>query len=391
MEMINSIFYTYIGFFVYYMFAFAIASRWKTTKSSSVVSHRVNRFAVMFPVYKEDRVILESVRTFSAQKYPDDAFDMIVIADSLQDSTLRELRSCGAIVIGTTDPNRTKAKSLNLAMRTIDASRYDVCIVFDADNIVGPDFLSEVNKEFNNGTTALQCHRVAKNLNTPIAFLDALSEEIANSMLRKGHRTLGFSSGLIGSGMAFEYHMFRQIMSEIHATNGFDKDLEFAMFKNRVEIEYADHILVYDEKVQSADVLQHQRTRWFAAQWKNIRKGFRSLQEQFTVDGLNKWLQMIMLPRVFLLLATTVFTILAVLFADSLTAVRWAHLEFLLIASLFISIPNSMYRKELLSAIVSFPKALLALIGAVINIKQANKGFLHTPHSASSISVSGGN
>jgi cellulose synthase/poly-beta-1,6-N-acetylglucosamine synthase-like glycosyltransferase len=384
MQIINTILYTYLGFYVYYLLTFAIASRVNRRKKQNTLTTQ-NRFAVLFPVYKEDRVILESVRSFFCQRYPDNAFDVVVMADSLQPATIRELMTMGARVIDVAGEQRTKARSLNQALTTLDASSYDACVVFDADNIVGQDFLTAVNNELNNGITALQCHRVAKNLNTPIAFLDALSEEIANSMLRKGHRVLGFSSGLIGSGMVFRYAMFKEIMADIHATNGFDKDLEFALFKNGVEVEYAEHIAVFDEKVQSADILQHQRTRWFAAQWKNIRKGFRSLRENFTIDGFNKWLQMIMLPRVFLLLAVTLCSIISLFFADASTFLRWIHLELLLIISFFIAIPKSLYRAELLAAIKSFPRAVLALIGAVVNIKAANKGFLHTPHSSTVI------
>ncbi|MBP9211384.1 MAG: glycosyltransferase [Bacteroidetes bacterium] len=331
-------------------------------------------------MYKEDAVILDSVRSFLQQEYPREQYDLFVLADSLQPSTLRELRLLGAEVIPVTGEERTKARSLNIALNSIDSESYDICIVFDADNIVERDFLSKVSIEFGRGIMALQCRRTAKNLDTPIAYLDALSEEMANSTLRKGHRAAGFSAGLIGSGMAFEFLLFKYVMSTIRATNGFDKDLEFALFKNRIEIEYADHILVYDEKVRSADVLQHQRTRWFAAQWKNIRKGYRSLRENFTIDGFNKWLQMIMLPRMFLLTATTFITAAALLIADTTTALRWVHLEIMLIAAFFLSIPNALYRKELLSAIIAFPNALKALIGALLNIRAANKGFLHTPH-----------
>ncbi len=390
MEFVNAAAYGYIGFYVCYLLLFALASRVTRKKQIPASQTRINRFAVLYPVYKEDHVVLESVRTFFNQTYPDNAFDVVVLADSLQQSTLQELQACGARTIIIEGESRTKAKSLNLALRSLDASKYDACIVFDADNIVGPHFLSDVNKEFNAGATALQCHRVAKNLNTPIAFLDALSEEIANSMLRKGHRVLGLSSGLIGSGMAFDYTMFKRVMSGIHATNGFDKDLEFALFKNNIEIEYADYILVYDEKVQSADVLQHQRTRWFAAQWKNIRKGYRSLRENFTVDGFNKWLQMIMLPRVFLLTASFLCTLAAGLSGSFALVQQWLLLDILLVAAFFIAIPNTLYRKELVNAIIALPRAIQALLGAVLNIKSANKGFLHTPHSTSTISIPAG-
>jgi hypothetical protein len=50
---------------------------------------------------------------------------------------------------------------------------------------------------------AVQGHRTAKNTNNSWAILDAISEEINNNIFRKGHRVLGLSSAIIGSGMAF--------------------------------------------------------------------------------------------------------------------------------------------------------------------------------------------
>lgn len=383
MAFVNSILYAYAGFFVYYLFTFAAASRVPVRpRSVPAQPARTHRFAVLFPVYREDAVILASVRSFLQQEYTRAAYDVFVLADSLQSSTLRELRMMGAFVIIVTGEERTKARALNLAMNTLESDAYDAVVVFDADNVVEKDFLTQVNAEFNAGIMALQCHRSAKNLDTPIAYLDALSEEIANSTLRKGHRVTGFSSGLIGSGMVFEFLLFKYVMSHIHATNGFDKDLEFALFRNRIEIEYADHIPVYDEKVRDAAVLQHQRTRWFAAQWKNIRKGFRSLRSTFTVDGLNKWLQMVMLPRVFLLALITAATAVSFVTADTLTFLRWAHLELLLLTAFLLAIPNHLYRRELLSAIAAFPRAAVALVGALLQLRKADRGFLHTPHSA---------
>lgn len=85
-------------------------------------------------------------------------------------------------------------------------------VVLDADNLVDPDFLEHLNNAFYSGCSAVQTHRVAKNMNTSVAVLDAVSEEMNNSIFRKGHTKLGFSAGLIGSGMAFEYDIFRKII-----------------------------------------------------------------------------------------------------------------------------------------------------------------------------------
>ena len=390
MMLLNTLLLAYCGFFVIYLFFFAVASRIPKRTRRQSQRDRENTFAIFFPVYKDDTVIQESVKSFFSQRYPVHAFDVFVLSDGLLDSTQQQLRSYGAHIIPIDGGNRTKAKALNRALNVVDINQYDACVIFDADNIAEHMFLQKVNTALNSGWLAIQCHRVAKNLNTPIAYLDALSEEIANSTLRKGHRLLGLSSGLIGSGMVFRLPLFKDVMAEIFATNGFDKDLEFALFKRGVEIEYLDDVLVYDEKVQSASVLQQQRTRWFAAQWKNIRKGFRSLRAHATIDGFNKWLQMIMLPRVFLLLLVTVSAMAAGFSGDPVNGLRWLGLDCVLVAALLIAIPNKLYRAELIQAILSFPRAVNALVLAVMNIQSANKGFLHTPHSTASIPLSTG-
>ena len=63
----------------------------------------------------------------------------------------------------------------------------------------------------------MQGHRVAKNHNTNLATLDAVSEEINNNIFRSGHRAIGLSSALIGSGMAFDYELIKSEMAKIDA------------------------------------------------------------------------------------------------------------------------------------------------------------------------------
>ncbi|MDZ7845883.1 MAG: hypothetical protein U5L96_03395 [Owenweeksia sp.] len=70
-------------------------------------------------------------------------------------------------------------------------------------------------------------------MKTNFAILDAISEEVNNSVYRKGQRSLGFSSGSIGSGMAFDYQYFKKTMSSIDAIGGFDKELELKILAEK--------------------------------------------------------------------------------------------------------------------------------------------------------------
>ncbi|EAL4092042.1 glycosyl transferase, partial [Campylobacter jejuni] len=106
----------------------------------------------------------------------------------------------------------TKIEALQKAIEYIEKGnlKYDNIVILDADNIVDPTYLSKINDALYAGCSVLQTHRVAKNRDSSVAVLDSISEEINNSIFRKGHTRLGFSSALSGSGMAFEYDLFKE-------------------------------------------------------------------------------------------------------------------------------------------------------------------------------------
>lgn len=96
--------------------------------------------------------------------------------------------------------------------------------------------------------------------------MDAVSEEINNSIFRLGHATMGLSAALIGSGMAFNYTLFKEIMLSINAVGGFDRALELSLIKEGEKIYYLQDVDVLDEKVQSHANFSDQRRRWLSAQ-----------------------------------------------------------------------------------------------------------------------------
>ena len=55
-----------------YLFLFAIASKFYRRRKYAQ-AEKMNRFAVLFPAYKEDKVIIQSVTSFLEQDYPKDA------------------------------------------------------------------------------------------------------------------------------------------------------------------------------------------------------------------------------------------------------------------------------------------------------------------------------
>lgn len=372
------------AFFAAYSLLFSIAGLW-SQKSAIVNAQNVQlpfkRMAVLLPAYKEDAVIVDSAKRALMQAYPQQAYEVIVIADSLQPDTLRQLYELPIRVIEVSFDVSTKAKALNVALSKLQG--FDVAVILDADNVMTARFLQLVNIAFNEGWRAVQGHRMAKNKNTSVAILDALSEEIQNHILRKGHRSLGLSSALIGSGMAFEFNLFRDMMEQIHTTGGFDKELEMRLLKQRIRINYLEKAICYDEKVQNLAVLEKQRSRWIAAQLKYVRPYLKTAFGQLlkgNIDYFDKFIQVITPPRM-LLIGAMVFGLLFAVLMQSMGLLLLISGQLLTLATAYyIATPLELKNQLTWQEFSQLPAVFVRFVRSLRWMTQAGKQFIHTPH-----------
>lgn len=346
---------------------------------------RHRRIAVLIPSYKEDQVILEVAADALHQDYPIESYDVVVIADSLKPETVDILKAMPIRVIEVKFDKSTKAKSLNFAMGAL-GNDYDIALVLDADNLMAPNFLTLINNAFDAGYHAVQGHRVAKNMNTPVAVLDAISEEINNHFFRKGYRALGLSSSLIGSGMAFDYRMYKSVMKTVDAVGGFDKHLELFFTRNRLMVEFLENAYCYDEKVQNFETLGNQRRRWLSVQFIYLgRNALPAIRELFTsgnIDYFTRTWQQAQLPRILLLGLTTLVAAVSLIFWPSPETKAWLAVWGMLVVAFALSVPRSFYNKNLLGALLHIPMGIWRMFLSLIRIKGANKTFIHTEHTA---------
>ena len=389
---IELIVYIYLSvaavYFVFFAFMGLFPYRRKIHPSPSI-----RRMAVLIPGYKEDIVILEVAEASLKQSYPSTSFDVIIVADSFKPETVEALKKLPLKVVEVKFEKSTKSKSLNAAMEAV-GDNYDVAVVLDADNIIAFDFLEKINEAFESGFTAVQGHRMAKNMNNSMAVLDSISEEINNHIFRKGHRVAGLASGLIGSGMAFKYDMFKKRMLAIEAIGGFDKELELTMLRDGIKIEYLDDAVVLDEKVQDKVVFENQRKRWLAAQFIYFRRfvwaGIVQFATRLNIDFLDKVYQMVMPPRILLLGVVTIITasmgLLALINVDWISEtlvldfIDWFVIWSLVIAAFVFSVHRKFYTKKTLMAILTLPMGFWLMFTLLFKLKGANKTFIHTQH-----------
>jgi cellulose synthase/poly-beta-1,6-N-acetylglucosamine synthase-like glycosyltransferase len=376
----------YLGLGTIYIFILAIAGQFRIRRPA-IKDDKKRRFAVLIPGYKEDAVIVHVAEEALTQDYPQELYDVVIIADSFQPETLEQLRQLPIKVIEVSFEKSTKSKALNKAMAQLPEQYYDVALVLDADNVMEPALLTKLNESFSRGFRIIQGHRVAKNINNTLAILDAISEEINNHLFRKGHRVLGLSSALIGSGMAFEYDYFKDLMSGVKAIGGFDKDIELRITRSGIKIEYLEKALVYDEKVSETKTFSNQRRRWLAAQFVYFSQSFLpALKDLFLKGNLDFFLksyQQVQPPRILLIGLSWILAIISfVLLRDQYTyawLILWAMVNF----SIMISIPRKFWNKQLLVAVAGLPRGFILMFLTLLKIRGANKTFIHTTHSVS--------
>jgi cellulose synthase/poly-beta-1,6-N-acetylglucosamine synthase-like glycosyltransferase len=373
LHVLEYLFLAVIGVQVCYLFIYAWASIFKY-KPRIHIEHEqpLNKVAVIIPGYKEDRIIVDTAKDALLQDYPKDLYHVLIGADSFAEETLNALKQLDVQVLEVSFENSTKAKSVNKALDALSDKGYQIAVILDSDNLMATDFLQKVNAAYNAGFKVIQGHRTAKNQDQNFSLLDALNEEIGNSIFRKGHRVLGVPSALIGSGMAFDFDYYRDIMADIEDVAGEDKLIELKVLEQRQTIEYLEDALVYDEKVSNAANFSKQRTRWVGVQIYFFKNYFLDGVKQLLTKGnfgyFDKAFQMFLIPKVLLI---GLLGLLGVLSLISPLSIYWLFLMLLYAATLLFAVPKRFYNKRLIMALLNIPKAIVFMLLGILKINKS--------------------
>lgn len=379
-EVLNIVFLVVSGIYIVYLSVFSVASRFRIKQCLPRKNVR-NRFLIIIPAYKADVVIEETVEASINQKYERELFDVLVVSDSMAEATDEKLTALGAYVLNVYFENSTKAQSLKSAISYIEKQNkvYDYVLILDADNIIYPDFLSGFEWIDSDKITAIQCHRIAKNIDTDIALLDAVSEEMNNSIYRQGHVNCHISSALIGSGMLFSFSWFCKSV-DLLKTVGEDKELELMLLSERKFIYYSADAFVLDEKVRKSSNFYNQRRRWIAAQFESFsiaKKYLPNIFNPLNIGFVDKLFQWLIPPRIMLLGGLFVWTIIVLLFHLSWLGI-WLLIDMVFLTALMLAIPANMYSSRLMKALCKVPYLFILMIFNIFRLRNATKSFIHT-------------
>lgn len=350
-------------------------------------------YLILYPAYNEDRVIVNSVQKFLAQYYPYNSFHVAVISDHMEPETNEKLAALPITLLQPIFEKSSKAKAMQYAMDHFQkaevkaqmSENFDYIVILDADNVVEPHFLEQLNTECAKGYKAIQCHRCAKNNDNDIAVLDGVSEEINNTIFRKAHNRIGLSSALIGSGMCFDFQWFKENVYKL-TTAGEDRELEALLLKQKVYIQYEPNIHVFDEKVSNKDNFQKQRLRWMTAQIQSLFNLLPYIPKAimtFNLDFIDKTIQQALIPRSMLVVGALGMSVIMTLFSfifSNYWYIKWWCLFLTICIALYIATPRQLRSHSVFGKLLSLPKLVWKMVMNILKIDRKNTDFIHTTH-----------
>ncbi len=264
-------------------------------KDKPLKINKKHRFMAIIPAHNEAAVVANLVKSLRAQNYPKELLDIYVIADNCTDNTAEIARNAGAIVYERFDSTKkTKGYAMQwfLKQKIEEDAPYDAFCVFDADNVVMPDFIKNMNKKLCQGEEVVQGYRDIKNpTDNWITAGYALFYWTMHRFYHLARYNVGLSPLLNGTGFMVKFDV---IKPNGWQTETLTEDIEFSLINmcQGRKLGWATDAVVFDEQPTGFKQSWTQRMRWsvghiqcFKIYTKQLAKNAIKNRKLVTFDG----------------------------------------------------------------------------------------------------------
>ena len=226
-----------------------------------------HRFAVLISARNEEAVLGHLLDSIRAQDYPSDLITTFVVADNCTDATAQVARAHGAVVYERFNRSQVgKGYALDFLLQRIHrdyGSCFDGFFVFDADNLLQPDYITRMNRTFSDGYSIVTSYRNSKNFGS-----NWISAGYGLWFLREAE-FLNHARSLLGTSCAVSGPGFLFHRNELTGLGGWrfyllTEDIEFtiASILSGYRVGYCKDAVLFDEQPVTFRQSWRQRLRW---------------------------------------------------------------------------------------------------------------------------------
>lgn len=227
-----------------------------------------HKIGILIAARNEEAVIGNLLDSIAAQDYPRELIRPFVIADNCTDKTAKIAGERGATVFERFNKEKIgKGYALDYAIDKLhengEWSEIDGFIVLDADNLLTNNYITEMNKTFNDGFEAFTSYRNSKNYGDNwISAGYGLWYIRESKFLHYARMLLRSSAAISGTG----FFVSRSLLDRFNGWKFYllTEDIEFSMFAiiNGVRIGCSVNAELYDEQPVTFKQSYKQRLRW---------------------------------------------------------------------------------------------------------------------------------
>lgn len=344
-----------------YQVVFIVISLIKKPRSYKETEN-LHKYAFLISARNEENVIDQLCDCIRAQDYPEELIDIYVVADNCTDDTNGVARDHGAIVYERFNKQFVgKGYALSALLDhindTVGYDAYDGYFVVDADNILEPDYVREMNKCFDEGERLVIGYRNSKNYGD-----NWISSGYSLWFLRESRQLNGVrsvlrtSSEIKGTGFLIHKDIIKRQGGWIHHLLIEDVQFTIENVLQGEKVAYCDTAILYDEQPTDFMTSWWQRKRWCRGYLQILKRyTFKLIGAFFKGKGFSNYdMLMAMSPAFFISVAAVAVNILG------------------LILTLILD-PHAFFGSLLSSVVLGVGSYLLFALVALITVLTENK------------------
>src|SRR5574344_1564297 len=239
------------------------------------------KFGIVIACRNEAKVIGALVKCLQKQHYPEQLYEIFVVPNNCTDNTAEVAKDAGATIIDCTVPVHQKGDALEFTFKQlVKHDDLDAFIVFDADNLVHPDFLARMNDALCEGVEVAQCFRDAKNMGDNwLTGSYTLFYFIQNFFFNRARMNFSGSATINGTGFMVK----KNIVAHGFHTVTITEDSEFTgqCALKGIQVAFVEDAITYDEHPQDFWASWKQRKRWSSGTMDCLEVYGRKLLKEF--------------------------------------------------------------------------------------------------------------